>query len=458
LCLAAEGLPEADVSSLVARLLQQAQSGRSSGISRSSLLGAALGATRLHPTDWGTRQQVLSELRAQLLTGSTAVVRSAAATAIAVLAGSLAADPAVYIRTSSSSSTMEGSGGEHSRELVAVSEALSYLMTNLGALCPLLAPAVSELASSGLPADWPRPAEPTAAAATSAGSKAVPYGRGTAIVAPKPLADEADEQEVLPGTAVALVSMLCDINRAHGLPAGALSGLLAALVQVAAAASPAATAAGTASDGGNAGTAAAAAAAALEAAAALAPEVLRYQQLPANGLSDLLTTLRRLYGSVGDAGDGSAAAAADGRVRGAAAYCLGCVAAAAMRQGLLTSELLTAPPLSGVVPPPGSDATATTAAAALSQLVVELSGVATGGSGGGDGGAASKGPHVAAARAGAVAGLVALLLPPPASLAEALAPIPPGAVNAGLLAQPENLAPAKAAVRALESLATEDTD
>ncbi len=39
------------------------------------------------------------ELRAQLLRGTSAVVRSAAATAMAVLAGSLAADPAIYIST-----------------------------------------------------------------------------------------------------------------------------------------------------------------------------------------------------------------------------------------------------------------------------------------------------------------------------------------------------------------------
>lgn len=43
--------------------------------------------------------QVLMELRAQLLRGTSAVVRSAAATAMGVLAGSLAADPAIYIST-----------------------------------------------------------------------------------------------------------------------------------------------------------------------------------------------------------------------------------------------------------------------------------------------------------------------------------------------------------------------
>ncbi|PNH04359.1 hypothetical protein TSOC_009493, partial [Tetrabaena socialis] len=392
------------------------------------------GATQI----WGGRTAlVLAELRAQLLGGGSAVVRSAAATGLAVLAGSLAADPAVYIRTGGGG----GGGGEASREMGAVAEAVAALTGSLGALCPPLAPALAELAEAGLPAGWPR----------VGGGGGMSYELS---YAPKPLASEADEQEVVPGTAVALASLLCDVNRAHGLPAAALPRLLAALVRVAAAAAGdgegAVGVGGGGGGGGGDGAAAAAAVAALEAAAVLAPEALRYQMVAAEELSYTLAALRRLYG-----GGGGGGGATDGRVRGAAAYCLGCAAVAALRQGVLAAAAAAAGS------PDGPQPEALAAAAALS-YVTELAELAAGGGGGGaaavGASAVGRGQHSAAARTGAVAGLAAMLLPPPPSLLDGLAPLSPGAAGAGLLAQPEYLAPAKAAVRALESLVGDETD
>ncbi|GLI61002.1 hypothetical protein VaNZ11_003262, partial [Volvox africanus] len=460
LCLTAEGLPEADVSFLTAKLLQQAQSGRSSGISRTSLLGAALSASKLHPTDWAARQQVLGELRVQLLAGPSAVVRSAAATALAVLVGSLAADPAIYIRTGGggggggSDDGGGGGGGAHqSRELFAVAEALSCLIAALGGLCPALAAPLAELAARGMPPDWPAL-------------------EGAAYVkAPRPLKDEVDEQEVLPGTAVSLASLLCDVNRAHGLPTETLPHFLSALMLVAAAA---AAGDGTGGSGHGIGTASSASAAvtvaALEAAAVLAPETIRYQQMPASELKGVIRTMRELMGihsevvggescssggsSVAVSGNGG-----DGRVRGAAAYCLACVAVAALRQGLLAQELVSELGLMPVASPSplrrtgSEDSGLTILLALVSELEEQACAVSSGGAA-----AASKGQYTVAARMGAVAGLAAVLVPPPSSLVDALAPIPAGALGTGLLAQPEHLTPAKAAVRALERLAMSDAD
>ncbi|GIL62056.1 hypothetical protein Vafri_16372, partial [Volvox africanus] len=466
LCLTAEGLPEGDVSFLTAKLLQQAQSGRSSGISRTSLLGAALSASRLHPTDWAARQQVLGELRVQLLAGATAVVRSAAATALAVLAGSLAADPAIYIRTGgggggggSDDDGGGGGGGHHSRELFAVAEALSCLIAALGGLCPALAAPLAELAARGMPPGWP----------ALEGSA---YVKG-----PHPLKDEVDEQEVLPGTAVSLASLLCDVNRAHGLPTGTLPHFLSALMLVAAAA---AASDGADGSGHGIGTAASASAAvtvaALEAAAVLAPETIRYQQMPASELKGVIGTMRDLMGTHSGVGGESCSRGdspvsvsgndGDGRVRGAAAYCLGCVAVAALRQGLLTQELISelgllpvvsASPSASQPRRPGSEDSVSTILLALVSELEEQACAASSG-GGGSGAAASKGQYTVAARMGAVAGLAAVLVPPPSSLVDALAPIPAGAVSTGLLAQSEHVAPAKAAVRALERLAMADAD
>ncbi|KAG2488037.1 hypothetical protein HYH03_013343 [Edaphochlamys debaryana] len=419
LCLAAEALPEADVSAITARLLQQAQAGRSSAITRGCMLGAALAATRLHPTDWATRQQVLSELRTQLLAGPTAAVRSGAATALALLAGSLAADPAVYVRAG-------GADGEPSRELTAVAEALAALSAVLAGACPRLAPALAELSSSGLPPGWPHPDK---------------------LRPPRPLTDEADEQDVLAGAAVGLVSLLVDVNRAHGLAAGAFGGLLAALLEVAADDGSGGGSSG--SGGGGLGgvlgfkqavTSDAAAAAALEAVAALAAEALRYQQLPVAELSRTLAMLRRLYGNP----------AADGRVRGAAAVAAGSLLAAAVRQGMLSAATLSAAGLQVPAAALAADAPPTAAATAgAAALVSDLAALAEAS------GAAAKGQHTAAARAGGVAGLAAALLPPPTSLVDALGPISSGSVSTGLLASPDLLPAAKAAVKALERFALE---
>ncbi|KXZ46761.1 hypothetical protein GPECTOR_41g726 [Gonium pectorale] len=425
LCLAAEGLPEADVSTLLSRLMQLAQSGRSSGISRGALLGAALAATRLHPTDWAARQQVLSELRLQLLAGPSAVVRSAAATALGALAGSVASDPAIYISTSSAAGAGDAGGGDGdggcTREVVAVAEALAVLSSSLAALCPQLAAPLAELAASALPSGWPTPQ------GSGSGSGGGAFGSTSSAGAPKPLSDDVDELEVLPSTAAALASLLCDVQRAHGLPPGAMTALMAALVRVAGDADGGGGAASAGRGGKRAASAPAAAVAALEGAAALAVEALRYRQLSDADLSCLMHVVRRLV-------DGGGALSGDGRVRGAAAACLARVGVAALRQGVL---LHAAPVLAALAPsaakmtsPEQGQGPDAVAADAMTALVAELSDMAAAG-GGGAATAQGKAQHVAAARTGAVAGLAALLLPPPPSLVEALAPLPAGAISAG---------------------------
>ncbi|GIL81426.1 hypothetical protein Vretifemale_10446 [Volvox reticuliferus] len=342
---------------------------------------------------------------------------------------------------------------------MAVAEAVSCLIAALGALCPALAAPLADLATHGMPPGWPSP-------------------EGAAFVkGPRPLKDEVDEQEVLPGTAVSLASLLCDVNRAHGLPTGALSHFLSALTQVITAA---ATAAGDGDCNNDHCSGASASAtvtmAALESTAVLAPEIIRYQQMQASELSYVIRTVRELMrphaevegetcgsrgSSVPVSGNGG-----DGRVRGAAAYCLACVAVAALRQGLLTPELISelglspaasAPASAAPSLRPGSEGAGPTTV--LLAIVSELEEQACGGSSCGSGAAtANKGQYMVAARMGAVAGLAAVLVPPPSSLVDALAPIPASALSTGLMAQPEHLAPAKAAVRALERLATTDTD